>query len=128
MLPEPPKLLLGLFSDQQIPVVGSRVLPPGQGADVADGAAARTAEANIVLHRVANKSSGALVLINMSWSPLRGDLGLLVDDLGRVDHHILLSLGSLGVELQHEQAVVAGDDHGLLGDHARFAVVGVGAR
>ena len=66
MLPEPPRLLLGLFSDQQMPVVGSRVLPPGHGADIADGAAAREAEASIVVHRVANRSSDALVRIFMS--------------------------------------------------------------
>ncbi|ALI27534.1 hypothetical protein XA26_37130 [Mycolicibacterium fortuitum] len=72
MLPEPPRLLLGLFSDQQIPVVGSKVLPPGHGADVAAGAEARTAAASMVLHSVANRSSDALVRINMSWSPATG--------------------------------------------------------
>ncbi|MGW4098135.1 hypothetical protein [Mycobacterium sp. NPDC004974] len=72
MLPEPPKLLLGLFSDQQTPVVGSRVLPPGQGAAVADGAAPRNAEASMVLHRVANRSSDALVRIFMSMVSATG--------------------------------------------------------
>lgn len=72
MLPEPPKLLLGLFCDQQMPVVGSRVLPPGHGADIAAGAAARTAEASSVLHSVANKNSGVLVRINMSWLSATG--------------------------------------------------------
>ncbi|MUL82396.1 MULTISPECIES: hypothetical protein [unclassified Mycolicibacterium] len=72
MLPEPPKLLLGLFIDQQIPVVGSRMVPPGQAAEVADGAAITIAEANIVLERIARRSSGALVRINMSMVSATG--------------------------------------------------------
>ncbi|WP_280831666.1 hypothetical protein [Mycolicibacterium frederiksbergense] len=71
-MPEPPTLLRGLFSDQQIPVVGSKTLPPGQGADVAVGVAVTTTEANTVLQRVTSRSAGALVRIFMMSSAPRG--------------------------------------------------------
>ena len=45
MLPDPPQLLLGLFSDQQIPVTGSPMVPPGHNSETACGAAVNAAEA-----------------------------------------------------------------------------------
>ncbi|MGW4100675.1 hypothetical protein [Mycobacterium sp. NPDC004974] len=68
MLADPPKLLLGLFSDQQTPVIGSKV----QGAEAAVGAAVKAAEANIVLQRVASKTAGILVRTFLSFTAATG--------------------------------------------------------
>ena len=66
MLPDPPQLLLGLFSDQQIPVRGSRTCPPGQFAAVADGAAVSVMGASIHVPRQARRSLEVLVPSFMS--------------------------------------------------------------
>lgn len=57
---------------------------------------------------------------------LGGDLGLVVDHAGGIHQHVLLAVEGIGVELKHEQAVLAGDHHRLLRDRPLLAVLGVG--
>ena len=65
MLPDPPQLLLGLTWDQQIPVRGSRMVPPVHMAD-AVGAAIKADELNTAPDRTASMNFDALVRLVMS--------------------------------------------------------------
>jgi hypothetical protein len=66
MLPDPPQLLLGLFCDQQTPVIGSPMVPPGQDAETACGAAVNVAEASTTPLSELSRTLAALVRCFMS--------------------------------------------------------------
>jgi len=78
------------------------MVPPGQVADDAIGALSIGADSSTVPLQIAAASRlDDLGRIFMSLFLLRGDLGLLIDDLGGVDHHVLLPLRGISIELQH---------------------------
>ncbi len=118
---------MGWFCDQQMPVRGSRMVPPAHGAVDAVGGLSHGADNKSMplqmdtVRKLDDRNRNFMVMFSLC-----GDFGLGFDHVGGIDHDLFLALESICIELQDKQCIFGGNDHRFLRDDPCLAVVGVG--